>query len=131
VVRSDIQHRLNQGAFREHPDFAGDEQSMLAAIHQSAAEGRQQLISSGLFGMPWWQWRTQQLDLDLERYVRLLVSYANIAMLDENARTAFSDELRRELAAIPVARVPVTNHIYAVVARAMRRDGSWRHPLVN
>jgi len=122
VVRSDIQHRLNEGVFREHPDFAGDEQPLLAAIRQSAAEGRQQLISSGLFGMPWWQWRTEQLDIDVERYVRLLISYANIAMLTEDARRAFADDVRRELAAIPVAEVPVTNHIYAVVARAISRE---------
>jgi SAM-dependent methyltransferase len=123
VVRSDIQHRLNQRAFLEHPDFAGDEQSMLAAVHQSAAAGRQQLISSGLFAMPWWQWRTEEFDMDAGRYVRLLISYANIAMLGEHARRAFADEVGRELAAIPVVRVPVTNHIYAVAARAMRRDG--------
>jgi len=122
VVRSDIQHRLNEGAFRAHPDFAGDEHAMLAAIHQSAADGRQQLISSGLFDMPWWQWRTEHFDIDVERYVSLLISYANIAMLDENARRAFADDVRRELTAIPVAEVPVTHHIYAVVARALRRE---------
>jgi SAM-dependent methyltransferase len=122
VVRSDIQRRLNEGAFRQHPDFAGDEQSMLAAIHKSAADGRQQLISSGLFDMPWWQWRTEQFEVDVERYVRLLISYANIAMLSENARKAFADDVRRELAAIPVAEVPVTNHIYGVVARATGRE---------
>jgi SAM-dependent methyltransferase len=122
VVRSDIQHRLNQGVFREQPDFAGDEQGLLAAIHQSAAEGRQQLISSGLFDVPWWQWRTEQFGVDVERYVRLLISYANIAILTENARRAFADDVRRELAAIPVAEVPVTNHIYAVVAKAIGRE---------
>jgi hypothetical protein len=60
VVRPDIQCRLNESAFRQHPDFAGDEQSMLTATHQSAADGRQQLVSSGLFDMSWWQWRTEQ-----------------------------------------------------------------------
>jgi SAM-dependent methyltransferase len=117
VVRSDIQRRLDEGAFRQHPDFAGDEQSMLAALRESAADGRQQLISSGLFDMPWWQWRTERFDMDVERYVRLLISHANIALLDENARKAFADDVRRELAGIPVAEVPVTNHIYAVMAK--------------
>jgi SAM-dependent methyltransferase len=126
VVRSDIQHRLNEGSFRQHPDFAGDEQSMLAAMRESAADGRQQLISSGVFDMPRWQWRTERFDVDVERYVRLLISYANIAILDENARKAFADDVKRELAAIPVAEVPVTNHIYAVVARATGRVGAPR-----
>ncbi len=51
IVRPDIQSRLNEGLFRRYPDFAGNEQSMLAALHDSAADGRQELISSGLFGM--------------------------------------------------------------------------------
>jgi SAM-dependent methyltransferase len=121
LVRPDLQARLNEGVFRQYPDFAGDEQSQLAALHESAADGRQELISSGLFGMPWWQWRTDQFDIDAGRYVRLLSSYANIACLDADERKQFAGSVGRELAAMHVSRVPITNHIYAVVARVKAR----------
>jgi SAM-dependent methyltransferase len=123
IVTPDIQLRLNEGVFHEHPDFAGDEESMLAAIRESAADGRQELIASGWFDMPWWQWRTDRFDIGVDRYVKMLSSYANIAVLDVKARRAFADDISRELAAIPVSRVPISNHIYAVAARVRDRSG--------
>ena len=121
VVRADLQSRLNQSVFRQYPDFAGDEQPQLTALHESAADGRQELISSGLFGMPWWHWRTDHFELEADRYVRLLSSYANIALLSPDARSQFAMAVERELAAVRVSRLPITNHIYAVVARVKDR----------
>jgi hypothetical protein len=109
------------GVFRQSPDFAGDERSQLTALRESAADGRQELISSGVFGMPWWQWRTDHFDIDADRYIRLLSSYANIALLDPGARNQFGESVGRELAAMHVSQVPITNHIYAVVARVKDR----------
>jgi hypothetical protein len=56
----------------------------------------------------------------VDRYARLLVSYANVAALDEKARAALATDVKRELATAGIERVAATNHIYAVVARKAR-----------
>jgi SAM-dependent methyltransferase len=119
VARSDIQEQLNTTVFREHPDFAGTETSLLAAVHESAAEGRKQLATSGRFDVPSWQWRREALDLPIGRYCQLLLSYANAAVLDPETQESLADEVTRELRSMSVGSVVMTNYLYACVARRM------------
>jgi hypothetical protein len=59
--------------FLQYPDFAGDEATLLDRVHESATDGRRELIFSGRFEPPWWQWREEHLELSVDRYARLLV----------------------------------------------------------
>jgi SAM-dependent methyltransferase len=117
VARRDIQDRLNATVFQEHPDFAGTEASLLAVVHESAAEGRAELAGSGRFDAPWWQWRRETLDLPIDRYCKLLLSYANAAVLDADVQQDLVAGVTHELASMSVRSVLMTNHLYACVAR--------------
>ncbi len=115
-----LRDALNQQAFADHPDFIRDERHQ-PAVEVQGAEGREELAASGRYDVPWWQTRTQTLNFTADTYIALLISYANGAVLDDDARADLEQQVRNVLADHGTGTIEVTNHVYAVVARRADR----------
>ncbi|RLU81108.1 hypothetical protein CTZ27_33240 [Streptomyces griseocarneus] len=111
-----LRDALNTRAFADYPDFVRDERHQ-PRIEALAAEGREELAASGRFDFPWWQTRTETLRFTADTYLQLLISYANGAVLDDDARQDLEQRVRAVLDDRGAETITVTNHLYALVAR--------------
>lgn len=117
MARRDVQIHLNESAFSGHPDQVRDPDGFLPAVEESLLDGRAELEASGAFDNPWWQMRTEELQLTPSQFSQLMISYASTAALSAQSHRALEQAIADDLEALGLAHVPLANHIYVCVAK--------------
>ncbi|WP_055529649.1 class I SAM-dependent methyltransferase [Streptomyces graminilatus] len=117
VADPTLQQGLNEVLALDYPDAVRDPATHLSGIEVRAAEGRAELAASGHFEAISWQVSHDSLRLVPDAYYKLLLSYANAAVLDESARADLFERAGAVLAEHGAETVEMDNVLYACVAR--------------
>ncbi|WP_249010066.1 class I SAM-dependent methyltransferase [Conexibacter sp. DBS9H8] len=117
-LQPDAQGRLNASAFASHDELMHDPGLGIDAFSEVMASGRALIAASGRFTPTWWDWRTLTRRLSLDEYANLTVSYASTAAEPPEVREALRCAIHADLGGLGLETVEITDHVYAVVARA-------------
>lgn len=102
-----------------HVNFgANSREEFLDGFVGAAAEGRDQLTTSGLFGDIEWQHQIEPLDLPAHSYADLVLTFANAAALSEPDRRRLHEVVRDDVEQLDLEHVSFEHHAYALTARA-------------
>jgi SAM-dependent methyltransferase len=121
-LQADAQSRLNGSAFAAHDELIHDPDLGIDAFAEVMAGGRALIAASGRFTPTWWDWRTLTRRLTVAEYADLTVSYASTAAAPAEVRDALRRAIAADLGGLGLDTVEITDHVYAVIARADSED---------
>ena len=123
ILAAPLQRELNARVLSDDFDHtAWDPDNLQPYLGKITAEGREELVGSGLFEPPSYWWTTDTVTVDVDAYVAFLLSFGDNATRTEPDRRRLGDKVRATLAGLRVDQLEVSHHLYTCVAR-VRPDG--------
>lgn len=123
ILAAPLQKALNARVLSDNfGHTAWDPDTFQPSLGNVTAEGREELVGSGLFEPPRFWWTTDTITVDVETYVAFLLSFGDNATRTDPERQRLGETVRDALAELRVDHLKVSHHLYTCVAQ-VRPDG--------
>jgi SAM-dependent methyltransferase len=124
ILKERLQEALNEHVFAPLcPHFIREADGYLERLRRETEEGRQEIRYSGQFDDPLYWFELATIDMSVEHYIVMLMSYGHVAAMEQRERAQLGERVRDVLGERGAAEgVAVRNHVYVCTARKRVRS---------